>query len=94
MALTFKGPSCRVCMAPILAVLGPDRCQRCDHHFRKKLRARPHWRTQRRLRAEEAAAKLPVKLLIPLVFCIFPALLTVMLGPVGVSLYNHFSKQA
>ena len=50
-------------------------------------------RTQRRLRAEEAAAKLPVKLLIPLVFCIFPALLTVMLGPVGISLYNHFSKQ-
>ena len=51
-------------------------------------------RTQRRLRAEEAAAKLPVKLLIPLVLCIFPALLTVMLGPVGISLYHHFSKQA
>lgn len=50
-------------------------------------------RTQRRLRAEEAAAKLPVKLLIPLVFCIFPALLTVMLGPVGISLYHHFSRQ-
>ena len=49
-------------------------------------------RTQRKLRAEEAAAKLPVKLLIPLVFCIFPALLTVMLGPVGISLYNHFSR--
>lgn len=48
-------------------------------------------RTQRRLRAEEAAAQLPVKLLIPLVFCIFPALLAVMLGPVGISLYRHFS---
>ena len=46
-------------------------------------------RSQRRLRAEEATAKLPVKLLIPLVFCIFPALLTVMLGPVGISLYRH-----
>ena len=51
-------------------------------------------RMQRKLRAEEAAAKLPVKLLIPLVFCIFPALLTVMLGPVGISLYRHFSVQA
>ena len=47
--------------------------------------------TQEREPAEEAAAKLPVKLLIPLVFCIFPALLTVMLGPVGISLYHHFS---
>ncbi|MEN9889198.1 MAG: type secretion system domain protein [Pseudomonadota bacterium] len=48
-------------------------------------------RTQRRLKAEEAAAQLPVKLLIPLVFCIFPALLAVMLGPVGISLYRHFA---
>ncbi len=51
-------------------------------------------RMQRRLKAEEAATKLPVKLLIPLVFCIFPALLTVLLGPVAISLYNHFSRQA
>ena len=48
-------------------------------------------RSQRRLKAEETAAKLPVKLLIPLVFCIFPALLTVMLGPVAISLYRHLS---
>lgn len=49
-------------------------------------------RTQRKHQAEAAAAQLPVKLLIPLIFCIFPALLTVMLGPVGLSLYEHFSK--
>ena len=51
-------------------------------------------RSQRRLRAEEAAAKLPVKLLIPLIFCVFPSLLTVLLGPVVVTLSHQFSKTA
>ena len=49
-------------------------------------------RTQRRQRAEEAAAKLPVKLLIPLIFCVFPSLLTVLLGPVVVTLVRQFVK--
>lgn len=51
-------------------------------------------RSQRRLQAEEAAAKLPVKLLIPLIFCVFPSLLTVLVGPVVVTLSKQFSRAA
>lgn len=38
-------------------------------------------RHKRQIRAEESAAKVPTKLLIPLVTCVFPAVIMVILGP-------------
>jgi tight adherence protein C len=45
-------------------------------------------RTKRQMRAEEIAAKIPLKLLFPMVFCIFPALLLVLLGPAFIQIYR------
>ncbi len=45
-------------------------------------------RTKRKMRAEELAAKIPLKLLFPLVTCIFPSLLLVLLGPAFIQVYR------
>lgn len=43
-------------------------------------------RHKRRMMAEETAAKIGLKLLFPLIFCIFPTLLMVLLGPAGIQI--------
>ncbi len=45
-------------------------------------------RTRRRQKAEEAAAKIALKLLFPLIFFIFPSLLLVLLGPAFIQIIN------
>lgn len=45
-------------------------------------------RTRRRQRAEEAAAKIALKLLFPLIFFIFPSLMVVLMGPAMIQIYR------
>ncbi|WP_301002208.1 type II secretion system F family protein [Capsulimonas corticalis] len=47
-------------------------------------------RIARTQQIREAAAKLPVKMLFPLIFCIFPAIFTVLLGPGIISIMKAF----
>jgi tight adherence protein C len=45
-------------------------------------------RGKRSVMAEEAAAKIALKLLFPLIFCIFPTLMLVLIGPAGIQIYR------
>lgn len=49
-------------------------------------------RTKRRQLAEEAAAKTTIKLVFPLVLCIFPAVFIVLLGPAVIAIYRSLAQ--
>lgn len=48
-------------------------------------------RTERKQRAEEAAAKLSIKMLPVLALLVFPAILIVCVGPAGIAIIRHFA---
>lgn len=48
-------------------------------------------RVKKRQWAEEQAQKVPVKILVPMIFCILPCLFIAVLGPAGISIMHNFS---
>lgn len=47
-------------------------------------------RIKRRQLAQELAQKAPIKMLLPMVFCIFPAMFVVVLGPATINIMHNF----
>ena len=49
-------------------------------------------RVKRRQRAEEKAQQVPVKITIPLIFCILPCLFLAVMGPAAISIMDNFAR--
>jgi tight adherence protein C len=49
-------------------------------------------RTKRRQHAEEKAQQVPVKITIPLIFCILPCLFLAVMGPAAISILANFQR--
>jgi tight adherence protein C len=50
-------------------------------------------RIKRRQRAEEKAQKVPVKITVPLIFCILPCLFIAVMGPAVIHIMDNFSQR-
>jgi len=50
-------------------------------------------RVKRRQRAEQQAQAAPIKMMFPLVLCIFPCMFLVILGPAGIQIYEQFVQR-
>ena len=49
---------------------------------------------RRRQRAEEKSQQVPVKILFPLIGCLFPALFIIVIGPGAISILHSLSHGA